>query len=291
MTNNKSRRSFLRSSGLILGALARQVLVSADIRANEQSAVSAYSLPIHSGSPADIATDENYWNQIRSFDTVTDQVTNLENGYWGIMSSPVMSAYQANTAFINLNNTHYARQEWWEHYVWLHQQVADFLNLDPEEVVLTRGATEALQALITGYNLLKPGDKVLYADLDYSEMKHAMRWLEERRGVKVIKKDRIKNVVSYLLKTPESDNIMDRIDTGTANFAAYMTIPKAIEFHKQIGTKVKQARLKYLRDLWVNETRGLANIQILTPDDDHMVAALTSFQLKGQTKPGLINEP
>lgn len=380
----KSRRSFLKSSGLMLGAVASQGLLGSDLRANEPATTSSYTLPTRTGSPSDIATDEDYWNQVSRFYSVTDKVTNLENGYWGIMANPVMQTYQANTEFINLNNTYYARREWGEQYNWLNQQVAQFLNVDPDEVVLTRGATEALQALITGYNLLKPGDKVLYADLDYSEMKHAMRWLEERRGVEVvkinfpepadwdsvvetyqnafdqnpeikmmlmthlnnwtglispvkavvemarergidvildaahsvgqvdfdindlgcdfvgvnlhkwvgapigcgvmvIKKDRIKHVDSYLLKALESDSIKDRIDTGTANFAAYMTIPKAIEFHSQIGTRVKQARLKYLRDLWVQEVRGLPNIQILTPDDDNMVVALASFRMNGQT--------
>jgi selenocysteine lyase/cysteine desulfurase len=65
--------------------------------------------------------------------------------------------------------------------------VAGFLSVSPDEIALTRGATEALQALIGGYNKLKPGDTVLYADLDYSEMKNAMRWLEVRRGVKAVK--------------------------------------------------------------------------------------------------------
>jgi selenocysteine lyase/cysteine desulfurase len=65
--------------------------------------------------------------------------------------------------------------------------VAGFLNVEPGRNCLTRGATEALQALIGGYNKLKPGDTVLYADLDYSEMKNAMRWLEVRRGVKAVK--------------------------------------------------------------------------------------------------------
>jgi len=67
------------------------------------------------------------------------------------------------------------------------QTVASFLQCDPQEIALTRGATEALQALIGGYNKLKPGDTVLYADLDYTEMKNAMRWLEIRRGVKAVK--------------------------------------------------------------------------------------------------------
>lgn len=384
MDRFKSRRNFLKSSGLALGVVASQSLLSKDALASEQSQSIAYQLPTPAGSPAETAIDENYWNQIRSFYSVTDKITNLENGYWGIMATPVLKTYETHTTFVNFNNTYYARRQWAEHYMDLNRQVAEFLNVGTDEVVLTRGATESLQALITGYNLLKPGDKVLYADLDYSEMKHAMRWLEERRGVEVIKidfpepanwntvletyqqafdrhpdikmmlmthlnnwtglispvqevakmarergidvildaahsvgqvdfsinelgcdfvgvnlhkwvgapigcgvmvikKDRIKDIDSYLLKAPDSDSILNRIDTGTANFAAYMTIPKAIEFHSQIGTAVKQARLKYLRDLWVQEVRELPNVQILTPDADNMVAALTSFRLNGQT--------
>ena len=56
-----------------------------------------------------------------------------------------------------------------------------------EEIAFTRGATEALQILIGGYNRLKPGDTVIYADLDYDSMQTAMDWLRERRGVQVVK--------------------------------------------------------------------------------------------------------
>ena len=102
-------------------------------------------------------------------------------------------------------------------------------------------------------------------------------------GVLVIKKGYTNDIDRYLLKSPDSDSVVDRIDTGTANFAAYMTIPKAIEFHQQIGTTTKQTRLKYLRDLWVDEARNIPGIQILAPDNPEMVAALTSFRLNGQT--------
>ena len=53
------------------------------------------------------------------------------------------------------------------------------------EVAFTRGATEAMQVLIGGYNRLKAGDAVLYADLDYPGMQYAMNWLASRRGVRV----------------------------------------------------------------------------------------------------------
>lgn len=44
------------------------------------------------------------------------------------------------------------------------------------------GATQAMLALISGYRHLKPGDTILYCDLDYPAMRHAMKWLRERRG-------------------------------------------------------------------------------------------------------------
>ena len=65
--------------------------------------------------------------------------------------------------------------------------MAAFLGVTPAEVVLTRGATEALQCLIAQYNKVKPGDVVMYADLDYNAMQFAMNWLVERRGATVAK--------------------------------------------------------------------------------------------------------
>ncbi|WP_246788612.1 aminotransferase class V-fold PLP-dependent enzyme [Bradyrhizobium sp. CCBAU 53421] len=52
-------------------------------------------------------------------------------------------------------------------------------------MALTRGATEALQILIAGYNRLRRADVVLYADLDYDSAQYAMAMLKARRGVTV----------------------------------------------------------------------------------------------------------
>ncbi len=67
------------------------------------------------------------------------------------------------------------------------EAIAAATGFDVSEVALTRGATEALQLLISNYNRLKPGDTVLYADLDYDSAQYAVEWLAERRGVKVVK--------------------------------------------------------------------------------------------------------
>lgn len=331
--------------------------------------------------------DEAGWKRIaRNYD-LTKKVTNLENGYWGVMALPVLAEYKRLTEFVNRDNTFFARLRYSETYRGIRESVAGFLGVGTEEIALTRGATESLQALIGGYNRLQRGDTVLCADLDYSEMKNAMRWLENRRGVKAvrltfpeptrekqlqesdilgfyerafaanpgakllllthlnnltgliipvariakmakergidvildaahsigqvdlklkdlgcdfvgvnlhkwvgapigcgviyIRKERIDAIDPYMGKPSGPEDIEGRVDTGTLNFAAHMAVPAAIAFHKKIGTAAKEARLRHLRGLWVEQARKMAGLTVLTPDDPAMVAGLTSFRLDG----------
>lgn len=376
-----SRRQFL-SSGAIAG-------ITGLTMASAANAKSVTRLEFNNASPSDVARNEAYWAKIAAEYNVTSDITNLENGYWGIMARPVLNEYKRLTDWVNTNNTYFARRELSAKFDEIRERTAAFLNVSVDEIELTRGATETLQALIGGYNKLRPGDTVMYADLDYSEMKNAMRWLENRRGAKVvkinfpepskdtpltegdilsfyerslntnpdtkllllthlnnwtgliipvakiaamakargidvildaahsvgqvdfdirslgcdfvgvnlhkwvgapigcgvmyIKKDRITDIDTYMGKSPESSSISARVDTGTWNFAAHMTIPKAIEFHNQIGIKNKEARLRYLRSLWVDEARTMKGLTVLTPDNPDMVAGLTSFRLDGVT--------
>ncbi len=337
----------------------------------------------------ELASNEDFWRTVASQYDVTPKIANLENGYWGIMAKPVLAEYLRLTNWVNKENTSFARFKWAETYRNLHRKVAKFLAVSEDEIVLTRGATEALQALIGGYNKLRPGDTVLYADLDYSEMKNAMSWLADRRNVKPVKlnfpeptrgkqlteadilafyeqaleanpgtrllllthlnnwtgliipvakitamakargvdvildaahsvgqvdfniadmgcdfvgvnlhkwvgapigcgviyirRPRITDIDTYMGRNSGSEQISDRIDAGTFNFAAHMTIPASLDFHSQLGTTAKEARLRYLRNLWVSEARKLEGLTVLTPDDPDMVAGLTSFRLDGVT--------
>lgn len=156
-----SRRQFLFSSAAIAGAAGF---------AFGSEPIGSISFPTKPIKP----DDEAAWKAIATNYNVTPKVTNLENGYWGIMAKPVLNEYQRLTEFINRENTYFARLQFGEAYRTVREKVAAFLNVETDEIALTRGATEALQALIGGYNKLKKGDTVLYADLDYSEMKTAM---------------------------------------------------------------------------------------------------------------------
>ena len=48
-----------------------------------------------------------------------------------------------------------------------------------------------------------------------------------------------------------ADDVRSRVHTGTVNFATVLAIPAALALHQAIGVKAKGARLRYLRDRWV----------------------------------------
>lgn len=131
----------------------------------------------------DLGADSPFWQAVRALYDVSRKPVNLENGYWGVMAEPVRAQFAHWTHVVNHDNTLLIRDQWPVLLDGLRERLARSLGCHLDEVVLTRGATEAMLALIGGYNRLRPGDTVLYCDLDYPAMRRAMEWLRDRRGV------------------------------------------------------------------------------------------------------------
>lgn len=140
--------------------------------------------PVMGTAPAD---DEAYWAAIAAQYDVTREVIQLENGNWGIMARPVLAAYERAVERVNRDNSFYSRRAMGPDLHAVRVRVAAALGVGADEIALTRNATEALQALIDGYNRLRPGDAVLYADLDYDSMQGCFEGLRARRGVDVVR--------------------------------------------------------------------------------------------------------
>ena len=129
------------------------------------------------GPPESLARDEAYWRRVAAYYRVSDKYTNLEAGYFVMMASPVLAAYHRHVDRVNLESSYYARRGYDADLEAARARVAAFLGAEPAEIAFTRGATEALQCLIAQYNRLRPGDVVMYSDLDYMAMQYAMNWL------------------------------------------------------------------------------------------------------------------
>ena len=97
-----------------------------------------------------------------------------------------------------------------------------------------------------------------------------------------IRENRLGDIALMLGDDGPADRIDSRIHTGTANFATFLTVPAALDFHDSVGAPHKAARLRYLRDRWVRAVRGTRGIDILTPDASDLVAAISSFRLQGR---------
>ena len=64
------------------------------------------------------------------------------------------------------------------------QKVADFINGDPDEIVFTRGATEALNLVASGLgHQLTEGDEVLLTEMEHHANIVPWHFLRERKGV------------------------------------------------------------------------------------------------------------
>lgn len=154
------------------------------------------------------ADDEAYWAQVATlYDKPTGDVIQLENGQFGAMSRPVREAYEEKTRMVNRQTTLYTRgPDFFEDSAKVRAKVAAMLGVGADEIVFSRGTTESLQTLIGGYNRLRKGDAVLYADLDYDSMQTSMQGLGRVRGVRVVKID--------LPEPATKQNLIDAYEAG-----------------------------------------------------------------------------
>ncbi len=142
--------------------------------------------PPAGATPAELARDESFWQQVAGYYDRTEGILNLEHGYWGKMAHPVQATYLDALRMVNAQNSFYARKNFAADEAEATRRIASALGVHQDEIVITRNATEACHNLIRQYQGLAPGDAVLLADLDYPEFKTHMHWLEQNRGVRVV---------------------------------------------------------------------------------------------------------
>jgi selenocysteine lyase/cysteine desulfurase len=101
-------------------------------------------------------------------------------------------------------------------------------------------------------------------------------------GAMYIRRSRIMDIdVAYDDAEDPGDDIAARVPAGTIDFAAVLSIPKAVEFHFAVGAAAKERHMRALRDRWVNAVRDLPNVEICVPDDPARYCTITSLRLKG----------
>jgi len=175
MTSN--RRKFIRQVGAIAGAFAIPKFVP---KQDLQQYLSNY----HDFTAQELATNEDFWKQIRQAYSVSPSIVNLNNG--GVCPQPRV-VQEAVEHYNRLSN------ETPSYYMWrildqgrepLREKLAALAGCSNEEIAINRNASEALETIIFGLRL-KAGDQVVLTKQDYPNMINAYKQREHRDGIEL----------------------------------------------------------------------------------------------------------
>lgn len=176
------RRSFFKKFSAISGGLLLPPLLTPGLAAE----IGREIAHVQHASLQQAAEDEDFWFQIRQAYTSSSNLINLNNG--GVSPHPkvVQEKVAAYTRFANEAPGYYM----WRFMGRLRPQIRTKLailgGVDPEEIAITRNATEALETVIQGIDF-KKGDEILTTDQDYPSILNALEMLSKRQGVKITK--------------------------------------------------------------------------------------------------------
>jgi selenocysteine lyase/cysteine desulfurase len=188
------RRNFFRSTAGVFAAF------QADSTARAQSAVAAVT-----GRPADaVARDEDFWFNVRHAFAVDRNIINLNNG--GVSPAPtvVIDTEKRYLEMQNMNPTYYMWRILDPGLETVRRRLAQEFGCDPEEIAITRNASESLEIVQLGLDLQR-GDEVITTNQDYPRMITTWQQRERRDGI-VFKQ------ITFKVPPPSLEYLADRIE-------------------------------------------------------------------------------
>jgi isopenicillin-N epimerase len=175
-----TRRRFLGALAVPAAAAASGLPVA--LLQPARAAGLAAELAAHPGSPETLAGDEDFWAEVARAFTVDRSLINLNNG--GVSPSPawVQEAMKRHLDYSNLAPAYTMWRVLEPQREGVRARLAREWGCDPEEVAITRNASEGLQICQFGFDL-EPGDEVLTTNQDYPRMITTFRQRERREDI------------------------------------------------------------------------------------------------------------
>ncbi|WP_420476826.1 aminotransferase class V-fold PLP-dependent enzyme [Noviherbaspirillum sp. ST9] len=335
------------------------------------------------------ASDERYWLDIRSQYEPSPDFINLENGYFGMASRPVMDALEAYNLLVNREAAFFMRTKYPQRLADVVQSLAAFFGVSADEVLVVRNPTEGMNILIQGYPF-GPDDEVVVADQDYDSVKETLTMMEQRGrfrlapvqlpfhpvddeeilaayrkaitpktrvlivthllhrtgqilpvakiarmaqdlgidvfvdaahsfahidyrlpelqssfvvvhlhkwlgaplgvGMLYIRSNRVRDIAPLYGDTSHAaEDIRKLARFGTTPPGPILAIEDAIAFHNRIGGRNKEARLRYLKECWVNEAKTLQRIELMIPDAPERSCGIAAFRVKDRDAQAVVD--
>ena len=177
-------------------------------------------------SPEVVAEDETYWSLIqRAFD-VDRTMINLNNGGVSPTPSHVLEAMIRDLKFTNELPAEHMWRVLEPRIESVRRDLAREFGCDPEEMAITRNASEANEIMIFGLDL-KRGDEVVVSNQNYPRMLTSWEQRERREGI-VVKK------VSFKVPPPSQKYVFDQFIAAVTPRTKLIELPHITNLTGQI---------------------------------------------------------
>ena len=184
------KRSFLKSAGLLgLASLIDPGRLSGLVD-------SAAGVP-----PAELASNEYFWKEVRAGYTLKPDYINLENGYYCILPQQTLEGLIRHVRKINYEGSYYMRTVQFENKKAMAAKLAAIAGCPAGELIITRNTTESLDMIIGGLDW-KQGDEAVMAEQDYPAMLNMFRLVAARYGV-------VNKIISVPINPVSDDEIIN----------------------------------------------------------------------------------
>jgi len=215
-----SRRDFLSGmavAGFTSSAAFRDSAVASLFRANVIAG---------DRTPESVAEDESYWSEIqRAFD-VDRTMINLNNGGISPTPSHVLEAMVRDLRFTNELPVEHMWRVLEPRVESVRRDLAREFGCDPEEMAITRNASEANEIMIFGLDL-KRGDEVVISNQNYGRMITAWEQRVRRDGI-------VLRQVSFKVPPPSQKHIVDQFRAAVTPRTRVIELPHITNLTGQV---------------------------------------------------------
>ncbi len=243
------KREFLKNSSILgLGSLLTFPALEKLVRSVEHK------------SSLELASDDQFWLEIRKAYKLKPEYINLENGYYCIQPEEILEAYIKHVKDVNLQGAYYMRTVQYDNKKAVTQKLADLAGCTPDELIITRNTTESLDMIIGGLNW-QAGDEAVMAEHDYGAMLDMFNQVGKRYGV-------VNKIVSVPLNPRTDEEIVSVYEKALTEKTKLLMICHMINITGQILPVKKICDMAHKKgvQVMVDGAHAFAHIDFKIPD-------------------------
>lgn len=166
--------------------------------------VSAAASATKGRPPEEVATDEDFWIEVRNSFSIDRNIVNLNNGYCSPSPRTVQDAMRRYLDYSDMGPWHTMINVLERQAEMVRQRIAAAAGCDAEEIAITRNSSESLENAQYGVDLQR-GDEVLTTNQDYPRMLTTFRQRERREGI-------VLKTISFPVPPPSMDDLYQRFE-------------------------------------------------------------------------------